>query len=60
VPLIDQVVTGLPGGTCEIRISDNYEGDVQAFGERYPALAELPIERAVLLAWSPRTQERTK
>jgi hypothetical protein len=55
VPLIHQVVTDLPGGTCEIRISDNYEGDVQAFGERYPALAELPMERAVLPAWSPRT-----
>jgi len=60
VPLIDPVVTGLSGGTFEIRISDNYEGDVQAFGERYPALAELPMERAVLPAWSPGTEERMK
>lgn len=28
VPLIDQAVSGLFGGTFEIRISDNYEGDV--------------------------------
>ena len=55
MPLIDPMVTGLSGGTYEIRISDKYEGDVQAFGERYPALAELPMERAVLPAWSPRT-----
>ena len=60
MPPIDQVVTGLPGGTFEIRISDNYEGDVQAFCERYPALAELTMERAVLPAWSPRTEGRMK
>jgi hypothetical protein len=60
VPLIDQAVTGLSGGTFEIRISDNYEGDVQAFGEKYPALAGLTMERAVLPAWSPPTEERMK
>jgi hypothetical protein len=60
VPLIHQVVTDLPGGTCEIRISDNYEGDVQAFGERYSALDGLTMERAVLPAWSPGTEERMK
>jgi hypothetical protein len=60
VPLIDPVVTGLSGGTFEIRISDNYEGDVQAFGGRYPAFTELTMERAVPPAWSPRTEERMK
>jgi len=60
VLLIDQVVTDRSGGTFEIRISDNYEGDVQAFGGRYPAFTELTMERAVLPAWSPRTEERMK
>jgi hypothetical protein len=60
VPLIDQAVSGLSGGTFEIPISDNYEGDVQAFGEKYPACAGLTMERAVLLAWSRPTEERMK
>jgi len=54
------MVTGLSGGTFEIRISDNYEGDVQAFGERYSTLDGLTMERAVLPAWSPGTEERMK
>ena len=60
VPLIDQAVSGLSGGTLEIRTSDNYDGDVQAFGEKYPAFAGLTMERAVLPAWSRPTEDRMK
>jgi len=56
VSLIDQVGPW----TFEVRISDTYEGDVEAFGERYPALTELTMERAVLPAWRRRIEERMK
>ena len=58
VSLIDQVGTG--PWTFEVRISDTYEGDVEAFGERYSAPTELTMERAVLPAWRRRIEERMK
>jgi hypothetical protein len=60
IPLIDQAVTGLSGGTFEIQISDNYENDLVAFRERYPGLVGASIERAILPPWSSPSEDAMK
>jgi hypothetical protein len=60
IPLIDQAVTGLSGGTFEIQISDDYDNDLIAFGEKYPGLVGATIERSVLPPWSPPSEETMK
>lgn len=60
IPLIDQAVTGLSGGTFDIQIADNYEADLVAFSERYPTLAGASIQRAVLPPWSQPSEDAMK
>lgn len=60
IPLIDQAVTGLSGGTFEIQISDDYDNDVLAFSEKYPGLVATTIERSVLPPWSRPSAETMK
>jgi hypothetical protein len=60
IPLIDQAVTGLSGGTFEIQISDDYDNDFIAFKETYPGLVGATIERAVLPPWTPPSEETMK
>jgi hypothetical protein len=60
IPLIDQAVTGMSGGTFEIQISDGYDSDVIAFGEKYPGLSGATIERSVLPPWTRPSEEAMK
>lgn len=48
IPLIDQAVTGFAGGTFDIEISDQLETDEPMFKEKFPALRNVSIQKAVL------------
>lgn len=49
-PLIDQAVTGFSGGTFDIKIFDNYDEDIVIFKQKYPALNNYTVEKAILPA----------
>ncbi|MGQ2981758.1 MAG: hypothetical protein ACT6Q9_18870 [Polaromonas sp.] len=51
LPLIDQAVVGASGGTFDITISDQQAVDEPAFRARFPALAGVPIKKAILPAF---------
>lgn len=48
IPLVDQAVTGASGGTFDIEISDRFASDEAVFRSKFPALAGVPIQKAVL------------
>jgi len=51
VPLIDQAMVGASGGTFEVVISDDFAADQAVFRSRFPALAGVKIEKAILPAF---------
>ncbi|MFN7155297.1 MAG: hypothetical protein ACK4OE_16565 [Acidovorax sp.] len=51
IPLIDQAVAGASGGTFDIAITDRLEVDEPAFRAKFPALAGVPIKKAILPAF---------
>lgn len=51
IPLIDQAVAGASGGSFDIEISDEFAADEAKFRARFPALAGVPIRKAILPAF---------
>ncbi|MES2242005.1 MAG: hypothetical protein V4639_03945 [Pseudomonadota bacterium] len=51
LPLVDQAVVGASGGTFDVTISDRQTEDEPAFRARFPALAGVPIKKAILPAF---------
>lgn len=51
IPLIDQAVAGASGGTFDIAITDRFHVDEKAFRAKFPALAGVPIKKAILPAF---------
>jgi len=48
IPLIDQAIAGASTGTFDISISDQWEKDEPKFREKFSALKEVTIEKAIL------------
>ena len=48
LPLIDQAVAGASGGTFEVVISDRWAADEALFKNRFPALKDANVEKAIL------------
>ncbi len=48
VPLIDQAVVGASGGTFDVVIADAWKTDEPLFRSQFPALAKVPVRKAVL------------
>lgn len=48
IPLIDQAVVGASGGTFDAVISDAWKTDEATFRNQFPALAKVPVRKAVL------------
>jgi hypothetical protein len=48
IPLIDQSVTGASSGTWDVTIEDRWASDEVLFKERFPALANTPVRKAIL------------
>jgi hypothetical protein len=48
IPLIDQSVTGLSGGTLDVKLEDRYDKTVELLKTEYPALRNVPVLRAPL------------
>jgi len=57
IPVIDQRVTGFSGGTFDIKISDNFDGDVAIFKQKYPFLGNSSVEKTILPPWKKPTAE---
>jgi len=51
VPLVDQAVAGASGGTFDVEISDQFATDEAIFRSKFPALAGVTIQKAVLPAF---------
>lgn len=51
IPLVDQAVVGASGGTFDIEIGDALASDEPLFRERFPALKEAAIQKALLPAF---------
>jgi len=51
IPLIDQAIAGASGGTFDVAITDEFAVDEPAFRAKFPALAGVPITKAVLPAF---------
>ncbi|WP_422843794.1 hypothetical protein [Acidovorax sp. M2(2025)] len=51
IPLLDQAVAGASGGTFDVVITDQFEVDERAFRAKFPALAGVPIKKAILPAF---------
>ena len=51
IPLIDQAVAGASGGSFDIEITDEFAVDEAKFRAKFPALAGVPIKKAVLPAF---------
>jgi len=51
VPLIDQAVTGFSNGTFVVKVTDNYEEDIQLILEKYPYLKDQEIKKMILPEW---------
>ncbi len=58
IPLIDQAVAGASGGTFDIAIADRFEVDEPAFRAKFPALAGIPIKKAILPAFDRAKAQR--
>ena len=52
IPLIDQAVAGASGGTFEVTITDAWRTDEAVFRSQFPALAKVPVRKAILPAWN--------
>ena len=52
IPLVDQAIYGLPGGTFFVSISDQMANDMETFVERYPVLEGKKIVNATLSEWT--------
>ena len=48
VPVIDQAVVGASGGTFDIQITDDFATDEAVFRSKFPALAGVKIQKAIL------------
>ena len=57
IPLVDQRATGFSGGTFDIKISDNFDGDIAIIKQKYPSLDNSSVEKAILLPWKKPTAE---
>ncbi|HEX7889628.1 MAG TPA: hypothetical protein VF522_09740 [Ramlibacter sp.] len=51
IPLIDQAVIGASGGTFDVDITDTQPADEVLFRQRFPALKDAPISKAMLPAF---------
>jgi len=50
-------VTGFSGGTFDIKISDNFDGDIVIFKQKYPFLGNSSVEKAILPPWKKPSAE---
>lgn len=48
IPLIDQAIVGASTGTFDVEITDEFATDESVFRSNFPALATVPIQRAIL------------
>jgi hypothetical protein len=51
IPLIDQAVAGASGGTFDVVVSDEWARDEAGFRAKFPALAQVTVQKAVLPAF---------
>jgi len=51
VPLIDQAIAGASGGTFDVEITDAWDADKAAFLAKFPVLAGVTVQKAVLPAF---------
>ena len=51
MPLIDQSVTGISGGTFDVTIRDGSEADLPTFTTRFPVLNNRSIQKSILSPW---------
>lgn len=51
IPLIDQAIAGASGGTFDVEIVDQWSADEAAFLKRFPALAGVNVQKAILPAF---------
>jgi hypothetical protein len=48
LPLVDQAVTGMSGGTFDVRFVDAFDKDLADFKAEFPALKQVTVERALM------------
>ncbi|MEP7044994.1 MAG: hypothetical protein ABI843_18160 [Dokdonella sp.] len=48
IPLVDQGVTGMAGGTFDVKVEDASATDLTMFRSTFPALGDTPIATAIL------------
>lgn len=46
-PLLDQGVSGMSGGTFDVKVVDSFDEDMRLMREAYPALANTPVEKRI-------------
>lgn len=51
IPLIDQAVAGASSGTFDVVVADQYEQDMALFAQRFPALKDAKVQKALLPPW---------
>lgn len=51
IPLIDQAAVGASGGTFDVVITDEFATDEASFRTKFPALADVTIQKAILPAF---------
>lgn len=51
LPLIDQAAAGASGGTFDVVVSDQFDEDEALFRSKFPALAGVTIQKAILPAF---------
>jgi hypothetical protein len=56
IPLLDQVATGFLRGTFDTKISDNFDGDIVIFEQKYSSIGNAPIEKQILPPWKRPTR----
>jgi hypothetical protein len=58
LPLMDQSLAGFSSGTFKVSIDDNYEADIKAYREQYPALRSMNIEKTVISSQTPTVAQK--
>lgn len=58
IPLLDQAMAGFSSGTFKVSIDDNFETDINAYREQYPALRGVNIERTVIITQKPTVAQK--
>jgi hypothetical protein len=48
IPLVDQAIAGASGGTFDVEITDEFATDEAVFRSKFPALAGVTIQKAIL------------